>query len=75
MMEVKGIMVLKLNGASYSRAAADDLVNTLLLNGYTVSLKQVNAVLLVEYTGKISEVTASMFPLLDTQQLFGDDNE
>ena len=64
MRQIKGILVLRLNEAMYSRAAADDLVNVLLLNGYTVTVKQVDTVLYVEYSSEISDEMSLMFPLL-----------
>ena len=64
MRQIKGILVLRLNEAMYSRAAANDLVNVLLLNGYTVTLKQVDTVLYVEYSSEISDEMSLMFPLL-----------
>ena len=63
MKEIKGILVLRLDEAMYSRAAADDLVNTLLLNGYTVKMRQTNSFLYVEYRGEITDVASMMFPL------------
>ena len=63
MRPIKGILVLKLNDAMYSRAAAEDLVNVLLLNGYTVTVKQVDTMLYVEYTSEISDEASLMFPL------------
>ena len=64
MRQIKGILVLRLNEAMYSRAAANALVNVLLLNGYTVTLKQVDTVLYVEYSSEISDEMSLMFPLL-----------
>ena len=64
MRQIKGILVIRMNEAMYSRAAANDLVNVLLLNGYTVTLKQVDTVLYVEYSSEISDEMSLMFPLL-----------
>ena len=64
MRQIKGILVLRLNGDMYSRSAANDLVNVLLLNGYTVTVKQVDTVLYVEYSSEISDEMSLMFPLL-----------
>ena len=63
MNNIKGLMVLKLNGAMYSRAAADDLINTLLLNGYTVTMKQINTNLYVEYEAEITDEATTVFPI------------
>ena len=60
---IKGIIVLQLNGAMYSKAAADDLVNTLLINGYTITMKQINTLLCIEYSYEISDAVSMEFPL------------
>lgn len=63
MKPIKGILVLEMNGIAYTKAAADDLVNTLLLNGYTVKMKQVNLTLYIEYSAEISDEASMRFPL------------
>lgn len=64
MKGIRGILVLKLDGAMYSKAAADDVVNTLLLNGYTVTLEQINTSLYIEYLGVVTDEASLMFPLI-----------
>lgn len=63
MKPIKGILVLEMNGAVYSKTAADDLVNTLLMNGYTVKMRQVNLTLYIEYSAEISDEASMRFPL------------
>ena len=63
MNTTRGLLVLKLNDAMYSKAAADDLINTLLLNGYTVTMKQVNTNLYVEYEAEITDEATTVFPI------------
>ena len=63
MKPIKGILVLEMNVSVYSKSAANDLVNTLLINGYTVKMKQVNSTLCVEYSAEISDLAAMSFPL------------
>lgn len=63
MKPIKGILVLRLNDM-YSNADADGLVKALLRNGYTVTVKQVDTMLYVEYSSEISDEMSLMFPLL-----------
>ena len=64
MNEIRGILVINMKNHMFSNAAADDLVNILLLNGYKVAMKQVGTKLCIEYSSEISAEMSLTFPLL-----------